>query len=882
MSYRGGMHANEKRSSSSYVIRSRALLPLTASVFALAMALVTAAEQPPPPPGQSDGRPAIAPMAPQSTEAPVTFSKDVAPILYQNCTTCHRPGTTAPMSLLTYKDARPYAKAMRDHVLDGLMPPWHADPKIGSFANARMLTEAQRKTIVTWANTGSREGDPADLPPQPKYSDTWEIGTPDLVVSMQEEFEVPAEGVLEYQWFTAPVTLKEDRWIKAMEVRSTGTSVVHHVVVMEMAPQPIKRQPIVSVAPEFRTPPSRSTPPEGAGGGLLMLTASNTGPHMFREGTSRLLKAGSTITFQVHYTTNGKPTKDRTSIGFVFAKEPPKEEIRLSSFANGSFVIPPGAANHRIDAEITFVGRREAVVDRAAHASARQELRIHAAVSGWPQGGHPVGAALRLRVADGIRIRAAAARAEGHEAAGDRALRQFGNEPQQSGSESGSALGRSDLGGNDVHLGDVFGRRRAAAGDGSCASRSQSVSCGMRTLAFIDGDGVDGAGERLRVGHRQHQRSSACVDGADVAGGYQAAVRSAMRVVSCAGKRGEHGSARDLRAGASVDRGNPRRGARTPHAAATRAAGIDAGVDDHPLSPMERDVIVGWIDGGAPEGRAPAEADAGATPAATFWCRMHPEIRADRAGTCPLCGMDLAAFTPDLTRRYGWSVSRPSRTPKLTPKLTLRVTDAATGAAVRDFERVHEYPLHLFLVSEDFRDFQHVHPVMDAEGEWTMPWRAPKRGRYWVYGDFLPAGGAPQMLQRMIAIETSSQRVSDAHSDAPTTQSSLNATLSTSSATLRTGDEARITIALTDAASGKPVDDLQQYLGAWGHLFVLHEGRDEALHAHPDSAGTTAGGPAMAFDVLFPRAGTYHLWMQVQRRGAIVTLPFVVRVSPRA
>jgi hypothetical protein len=304
--------------------------------------------------------------------------------------------------------------------------------------------------------------------------------------------------------------------------------------------------------------------------------------------------------------------------------------------------------------------------------------------------------------------------------------------------------------------------------------------------------------------------------------------------------------------------------------------GIDAGVDDHPLSPMERDVIVGWIDGGAPEGRASAEAGAGVAPAATFWCRMHPEIRADRAGTCPLCGMDLAAFTPDLTRRYGWSVSPSSRS----NTLTLRVTDTAGGGVVRDFERVHEYPLHLFVVSEDFRDFQHVHPVMNARGEWTTPWRAPKGGRYWVYGDFLPAGSAPQMLQRMIAVETSSRRGSAPH----TTKPSLNATLTTSAGAdaLRTGDEARITIALTDAASGAPVDDLQPYLGAWGHLFVLHEGRDEALHAHPDTAATTPGGPAVAFDVMFPRPGTYHLWMQVQRRGAIVTLPFVVRVSPRA
>lgn len=314
--------------------------------------------------------------------------------------------------------------------------------------------------------------------------------------------------------------------------------------------------------------------------------------------------------------------------------------------------------------------------------------------------------------------------------------------------------------------------------------------------------------------------------------------------------------------------------------------GIDPGIDDHPLSPMERDVIVGWIDGGAPEGRVPegrapeggalaggAQVAASAeteAPAATFWCRMHPEIRADRAGACPLCGMDLAAFTPDLTRRYRWSVRADKRS------LALRVTDAATGAAARDFERVHEHPLHLFVVSEDFRDFHHVHPVMDARGDWTAPWRAPRSGRYWIYGDFFPVGGAPQMLQRMITVESSSRAVREP------SKSLLNGTLATSTPTLRTGDEARITIALTDAKSGAPINDLQPYLGAWGHLFVLHEGRDEALHAHPDRAATTAGGPAIAFDVLFSRAGTWRLWLQVQRQGAIITLPFAVQVAPRA
>jgi hypothetical protein len=332
-----------------------------ACLLALALGIVGSAQVPASspgprggPPGAPPDRPAAGPMAPVSTGTPVTFSKDVAPILYRNCTSCHRPGTSAPMSLLTYADARPYAKSIRDHVLDRKMPPWHADPAIGTFANERRLTDADRATLVAWANTGAREGDQRDLPAAPEYSDTWSIGRPDLVVSMPEEFEVPADGVVEYQWFVAATNLTEDKWIKAMEIRSTGASVVHHVVVFERAPEMAKRQPLVSIKPEFVTPRSRSRAPETVGAALL-LSAGGTGPHVFPEGAARLLKAGTVITFQVHYTSNGAVTRDRSSIGFVFTDEPPREEIRLVHFGNGGMVIPPGAANHRVDAEVSFV-----------------------------------------------------------------------------------------------------------------------------------------------------------------------------------------------------------------------------------------------------------------------------------------------------------------------------------------------------------------------------------------------------------------------------------------------------------------------------------------------------------------------------------------------
>ena len=128
-----------------------------------------------------------------SAAAP-TYSKDVAPILFAQCTTCHRPGEIAPMSLLTYKDTRPWARSIAAKVADGTMPPWHADPAYGHFSNERRLTAAQKDTIAKWVAAGAPEGDAKDLPAAPKYADGWRIGQPDAVLSMQEDYPIPASG----------------------------------------------------------------------------------------------------------------------------------------------------------------------------------------------------------------------------------------------------------------------------------------------------------------------------------------------------------------------------------------------------------------------------------------------------------------------------------------------------------------------------------------------------------------------------------------------------------------------------------------------------------------------------------------------------------------
>ena len=175
----------------------------------------------------------------QSPAAP-TFSKDVAPILYKNCTNCHRAGEIGPMQLVSFSDARPWAKAIATRVTDGTMPPWHADPAHGQFANDRRLSETDRDTIVKWASTGAPEGNRADLPAVPKFAEGWQMGTPDTIWSMQEDYPVPASGTIEYKNFEVPTNLTEDRWAQAIEVRPGNRSVVHHVIVYLIDPTPAR------------------------------------------------------------------------------------------------------------------------------------------------------------------------------------------------------------------------------------------------------------------------------------------------------------------------------------------------------------------------------------------------------------------------------------------------------------------------------------------------------------------------------------------------------------------------------------------------------------------------------------------------------------------
>ena len=301
--------------------------------------------------------------APTDAAGAPTFSKDIAPVLYKHCTSCHRPGEIAPMSLLSYEEARPWARAIRDNVVNGTMPPWHADPAHGTWQNDRRLSAAEKDVISRWVAAGAPQGDPKDLPARPVYAEGWAIGQPDAVLSMESPYSVPAQGEVPYQYFEVPTNFAEDRWVQALEIRPGDRSVVHHVLVYARYPGMAAR--LMPFRPA--NPPGGPMPPHMANqdpaarqaavrrGPLFAQTAPGTPPTVLEQGSAMLIKAGTVLTFQIHYTTTGKDVDDRTSIGFKFAKQPPVSEVRAGAMMNPRFMIPAGAGNHAVESGMEFL-----------------------------------------------------------------------------------------------------------------------------------------------------------------------------------------------------------------------------------------------------------------------------------------------------------------------------------------------------------------------------------------------------------------------------------------------------------------------------------------------------------------------------------------------
>ena len=278
----------------------------------------------------------VARTAARDAAPAVTYSKDIAPILYKNCTECHRPTMNAPMSLMSYDEVRPWARAIKARVVAREMPPWSADPAHGTFKNDPRLAQKDIDTITAWVDAGAPKGNDRDMPAAPKYAEGWTIGTPDAVFTMTEPFHVPADGTIPYQYIRIPTNLTEDKWIQAIEFRPGDRRVVHHIIA--------SAQPAGGNARDERTP-GRT----GLGG----ITPNKPGV-VFEPGVARLLRANSEIILQRHYTTIGEATADRTSVAVIYAKQPPTKVFAGGNVLNVRFEIPPNTANHPVTASRTF------------------------------------------------------------------------------------------------------------------------------------------------------------------------------------------------------------------------------------------------------------------------------------------------------------------------------------------------------------------------------------------------------------------------------------------------------------------------------------------------------------------------------------------------
>ncbi len=264
----------------------------------------------------------------------ITYTRDIAPILNTHCVECHREQEIGPFTLTSYEDTLGWEETILEVISDNRMPPWSANPAHGQFANDPRLSEREIETLKAWVVNGMPEGDPADLPEPPKFAEGWKIPKPDQVLTMAPEpFQVPAQGVVDYQRFVVDPGWEEDKYIYAAEARPENRSVVHHILVFVIPPNAERielNQVLVGYAP-----------------GSL--------PIHLKDGLGMKIAAGSKLVFELHYTPNGVAQDDLSSVGFIFADpKTVKQEVATQEASNGRFRIPPHAGNHEVKSKYVF------------------------------------------------------------------------------------------------------------------------------------------------------------------------------------------------------------------------------------------------------------------------------------------------------------------------------------------------------------------------------------------------------------------------------------------------------------------------------------------------------------------------------------------------
>jgi len=286
----------------------------------------------------------------------VTFYKDVLPILQNRCQECHRAGEVAPMSFMTYSEARPWAKAIKTAVITKKMPPWFADAHYGQFSNDRSLSEAELNTLVAWVDGGAKEGDAKDAPKPKQFAEGWSIGQPDQVFTMPQAIDIPASGVIDYTYVVIPTNFTEDHWVQAAEARAGARRTMHHIIafIRPAGSHWLKdAQPGVPYIPR-KNAQGQASIEDSVPGEMLVGWAPGLPPTELNPGEAKLLKARSDIVLQLHYTPNGKATSDISKVGLIYAKQPPQRRVMTLNALNVFLKIPPGAPNQEIHSQLTL------------------------------------------------------------------------------------------------------------------------------------------------------------------------------------------------------------------------------------------------------------------------------------------------------------------------------------------------------------------------------------------------------------------------------------------------------------------------------------------------------------------------------------------------
>jgi mono/diheme cytochrome c family protein len=290
-----------------------------ASAFALLVAIAAASA-----PAQA--------AAADAADSTVTFSADIAPIVYRRCAECHRAGDIAPMSLLTYDEVRPWAKSIKKAVVSGDMPPWDASPAVGHFKNDISLPKDEIDKIVAWVDAGAPEGDPAALPPQPTFPSGWRLGEPDAIVELPS-FDVADQGADRFPSIFVELGNTETKYVRAVELHIGDRRVLHHMVLFQ-GPFAMTQDIVDTRSPGNRKSPLADMPK------LLYVWAAGSPPIEFPEGMGHVLNANQVLTLNMHYHPSGKAGTDTSKLGLYYADKAPVKEYQTAVAIKPSLRIP--------------------------------------------------------------------------------------------------------------------------------------------------------------------------------------------------------------------------------------------------------------------------------------------------------------------------------------------------------------------------------------------------------------------------------------------------------------------------------------------------------------------------------------------------------------